>query len=91
MCLQPEPDAEAVALSIQVRCHAGHRGEETPRSFRLGRREVGIAEVLDRWHGPDHRYFKVRSLEDDRYILRHDEALHRWELTLFERGGSIPK
>jgi hypothetical protein len=27
--------------------------------------------VLDRWLGPDHRYFKVRTA-DGIYILRHD-------------------
>ena len=72
---------------VDVECHAGYRGEETPRRFRLGERQVEIAEVVDRWLAPDHRYFKVQDAQGDLYILRHDVAADRWELTLF-RGGA---
>lgn len=72
-------------MDVRVQCHAGYREEETPRRLRLGCREVVVAEVLDRWLPPDHRYFKVRGDDGARYILRHDVALGRWDLTLFER------
>lgn len=71
---------------IAVDCHAGHRGEETPRRFRLGARSVEVADVLDRWLAPDHRYFKVRGDDGDVYILRHDPQADAWELTMFQRG-----
>src|SRR3954462_11079813 len=61
-----------VFMDGRVDCHAGHRGEETPRRFDLGGRVREVLEVLDRWYGPDHRYFKVRA-PDGVYILRHDE------------------
>ncbi len=72
-------------MIVRVECYAGHRGEETPRRFFLGERRIEVVAVLDRWLAPDHRYFKVAG--DDRavYILRHDAASARWELTLFER------
>ena len=72
-------------LNIRVECYAGHRGEETPHRFFLGERGVNVIEVLDRWLAPDHRYFKVRGDDGSVYILRHDVASERWELTLFER------
>lgn len=72
-------------MELSVECYAGFRGEETPRRFRLGSREVGVEEVLDRWLAPDHRYFKVRGGDGAVYILRHDPESGRWELTLFER------
>jgi len=72
---------------IEVECYAGYRGEQTPRRFRLGGGPVEIAEVVDSWLAPDHRYFKVRDAQDNRYILRHDVAADRWELTWFRRGG----
>ncbi len=77
-------------LTVRVDCYAGHRGEETPRRFRLGEREIEVAEELDRWLAPDHRYFKVRGGDGDVYILRHDPELDRWELTLYAsaRGRS---
>ena len=73
-------------LAIRVDCHAGHRGEEAPWRFWIAEREVVVADVLDRWLAPDHRYFKVRDDDGDIYILRHDRAADRWELTLFQRG-----
>ena len=61
------------------------RREETPVRFQRGDRSVEVDEVLDRWLAPDHRYFKVRTVEGI-YILRNDITSGGWELTLFERG-----
>jgi hypothetical protein len=46
-----------------------------------------VADVLDRWLAPDHRYFKVRGTDGAIYILRHDANSGDWELTLFENSG----
>jgi hypothetical protein len=73
-------------LQVCVECYAGYRGEETPRCFSIGDRDVQVLEVLDRWLSPDHRYFKLKGDDGDTYILRHDTAADRWELTLFQRG-----
>jgi hypothetical protein len=53
------------------------------RRFRIGQRQVQIAEVVDSWLAPDYRYFKVKDTQGDLYILRHDVASYRWELTWF--------
>ncbi|MGZ6125641.1 MAG: hypothetical protein ACXWLR_11820 [Myxococcales bacterium] len=70
-------------MDVRVDCYAGHRGEETPRRFELGGRVREVEEVIDRWYGPDHRYFKVRAGDGGVYILRHDEPSDRWELVVF--------
>ena len=70
-------------MDVRVDCYAGHRGEETPRRFALGGRTREVTEVIDRWYGPDHRYFKVRGDDGGIYILRHDEPTDRWELVVF--------
>lgn len=72
--------------NIRVECYAGHRGEETPRRFYLGRRRIEVETVIDRWLAPDHRYFKVRGDDGDRYLLRHDPATGDWELILYDRN-----
>ncbi len=77
--------SSAEDLAIRVECYAGHRGEETPRRFFLGSRPVEVIEVVDRWLAPAYRYFKVRGDDDAIYILRHDVAMGRWELTMFDR------
>ena len=77
-------------LIADVECYAGHRGEETPRRFRIGERQIEIAEVEDRWLAPDHRYFKVKALDGDLYILRHDVVASVWEVAMFRSGAYPP-
>ena len=67
---------------IHVECYAGYRGEQTPRVLALGKTRVAVAEVLDQWLAPDHRYFKVRGADGHTYILCHDVVRDCWELTL---------
>lgn len=80
----PQEQSETM---VRVECHAGYRADEVPVRFHLGTRRIEVAEVLDRWLAPDHRYFKVLGDDGDTYILRHDTVVDRWELTLFARGA----
>jgi len=77
---------EAGTMMIRVLCYEGYTGEETPRAFYLGERLVEVAEILDRWRGEDHEYFKLAARDGSRYILRRDRDSGEWELTLFTRG-----
>jgi hypothetical protein len=74
-------------LCISVDCYAGYRGEETPLRFRLGDRLIEIAEVVDCWLAPDHRYFKARTSRcASSGMTRQPEC----ELTLFEAHKKFP-
>jgi len=79
----PKQLTEERLLSIRVECYAGHRGEQTPRTLILGDRRIAVAEVLDAWLAPDHRYFKLKAADGDTYLVRHDERSDTWELTMF--------
>jgi hypothetical protein len=70
-------------LMVEVECYAGYRGEETPRRFTLAGTTIEIADVVDCWLAPDHRYFKVRDDAGHVYILRHDVVSGQWEVTFF--------
>jgi len=74
----------AGGIPIQVECYSGYRGEETPRRLTLRGRRIEVAELLDRWLGPEHRYFKLRGDDGGIYLIRHDTAEQLWELTLFD-------
>ena len=74
-------------LAIAVECYAGYRGEETPRRFRLGERQVEIVDVVNRWLTPGHRYFKVKDVQANLYILREDVSSGQWELTFSGTAG----
>jgi hypothetical protein len=77
-------------LAIRVECYAGHRAEQTPRRMWLEERAIEL-RVLDAWLAPDHRYFKVAGDDGSLYIIRHDVASDRWEMTMFQRGGGPPR
>ena len=70
-------------MKIRVQCYAGYRGEEEPRTFDLEDRRVEVVQIIDRWLGPDHRYFKVQADDGNVYILRHDEPAGEWKITSF--------
>jgi hypothetical protein len=60
-------------------------GVEKLRRIRFDSRQI-VAENIDRWHGKNYRYFKVKSSDGDLYILRHSEIRNDWELTMYERS-----
>ena len=73
---------------LEVECYSGYRDDELPRRFRLGTRQVEVAEIIDRWLDPRCRYFKLRGDDGGVYILRHDAATGDWEMTLYQ--GPVP-
>lgn len=74
---------------VRVECSAGHRGEPTPTRFSFGGVWIEVAEVVDAWLAPDHRYFKVRGSDGARYILRNDVMAARWQLTVYDLMGLV--
>ena len=72
--------------TLRVECYAGHRGDSEPRRLHLGKREVAVTEIIDRWLDPRHRYFKLRGDDGGIYLLRQDTIEDRWELTLYDSG-----
>ncbi|HSA81616.1 MAG TPA: hypothetical protein VLE23_12415 [Geminicoccaceae bacterium] len=71
-------------MIVRVECYAGHRGEETPRRLRFDGRTIELAELLDCWLAPNHRYFKMRAENGATYIMRQGEPSGLWELALYQ-------
>ena len=70
-------------LQVKVEREAGPFGE-TLKRFHLDGRQVEIAENIDRWPGAGYCYFKVKGDDGNLYILRLDEGLAAWDLTMFQ-------
>ena len=77
-----------MSLRIYVDAYSGYKANERPIRFWLDPaiREnelTGLYEieaVEDRWYDPNAEYFKVRTTEGKRYILRFNEREERWTL-----------
>ena len=72
-------------MRIRVECYAGYRGEETPRCLVFDGRAVDVAEVVDRWLAPEHRYFKLRGADDAVYIVLEGTGVLEVEGNRIER------
>jgi hypothetical protein len=70
-------------MKIRVECYTGYGGEETPRRFWLGNTKVEVAEVLERWLGPDKRYFKILGDNHSIYTFCLHLKTGIWELSFY--------
>ncbi len=76
-------------MRIQVEYRSEGTGSIHPERFFVGKRELGIVEVIDRWIAPHLSYFKVKAEDNAEYILRWDTQDNSWEITLF-RSSALP-
>jgi hypothetical protein len=83
--IEPGPDKEEMT-AVRVRSYAGYRAEESPQRFFIGKREVKVVEIIDRWLDPAYSYFKVRGDDDGIYILRYSQDSDAWDMHLFSSG-----
>jgi len=71
-------------MKIKVECYSGYRAEESPRKLILGDRPVNVKNIIDRWIGENHRYFKIEGEDNRHYLIRYDEDGDFWELMKFD-------
>jgi hypothetical protein len=69
---------------VHVQSGAPRKSDDTPTVFTIGDRKFNVQEVLDRWDGADHTYFRVLAEDGIIYILRHDLQTDEWEVTLMD-------
>jgi hypothetical protein len=69
-----------MSLQIYVDAFSGYNANERPIRFHLDDETYGIASIEDRWQEPNAEYFKVRTADGKRYLLRYDEHLDEWTL-----------
>ncbi len=55
-----------------------------PVSFSIGDRTFRVMEVVDRWHGRDHAYYKLIADEGNLYVIMHELNTDTWELVQME-------
>ena len=81
--------AGPVRIPLKVESYSGYAADERPVAFRLGDRRISVVEVVDRWYGEDHAYFKLIGQDGMRYLIRQDRTAGIWELILFEGPAPV--
>jgi hypothetical protein len=66
---------------VDVETYDGHKGAERPLAFTWKERRIECKEILDRWYGEDHEYFKSEGDDGRTYILRYDREKDIWEIS----------
>ncbi len=79
-------------MGLRVVCYSGRKVDERPVRFQLGDHEYFVEEVVDQWYGPDDTFFKVRTSDQNLYVLRRRSSTPEgeWTLEAFQdstRGG----
>jgi hypothetical protein len=78
-------------MTIAVECYSGYKANERPVAFTFEGRHWEIAEILDRWYEggvqpgrPQTNYFRVRTVEDNLFLLRYLSLFDDWAIWVEE-------
>jgi hypothetical protein len=74
-------------MQIRVETYVEEDGVEKLWRFCFDSREIEVAEIIDKWHGTDYRYFAARASDGTAYILRLNDLQADWELTMYQRAA----
>jgi hypothetical protein len=88
VCLKEVPKSEAemaeardyVAYFCGLECYDKWRRERAEADTKIKVDCYAGYLILDRWAGPDQRYFKVQADDGRTLVLRHDTTSGNWEL-----------
>ena len=75
-------------MKIRVETYDGYRAGERPLRFHIGAKKHDVVDILDRWFGEDHDYFKVIADDGGVYVLRYNRCEDGWELAQYRASGA---
>ena len=65
---------------IQVDCYSGYKANERPINFTVRGRRLMVEEIIDRWYGINHSYFKILANDQKTYFIKYDQDEDLWTL-----------
>lgn len=79
--------ADVYYEKVQVECYSGYKTNERPIAFTYQGRRLDISEILDRWYEggldasqPQINYFKVRTSDEQVFLLRYLSLFNAWSV-----------
>lgn len=75
-------------VKIEVVAYSGYKANERPLCFVLKEQKLGVVDVVDRWYGEEHDYFKVLADDGKVYLIRWHRLMDVWFLVkVLEKTG----
>ena len=65
---------------IKVSCYSSYKANERPINFTVRGRNLLVEEIIDRWYGVNHSYFKILANDQKIYLIRYDQDEDLWTL-----------
>jgi hypothetical protein len=63
-----------------VECHSDYEYAERPISLTWNGQHLAISEIIDRWHIPGARCFRVRTVDGQVFELFYGELYDEWRI-----------
>ena len=76
-------------VNIEVVAYSGYKANERPLYFFLERKKVSVVDVLDRWYGEEHDYYKILADDGKVYLIRWHRLLDLWFLVKIMEGQGL--
>jgi hypothetical protein len=65
---------------IKVVTYSGYKANERPLRLRIDEKDLEVVQVIDRWYGVDHDYFKCLASDGQVYMLKWHRTHDQWFL-----------
>jgi len=72
--------ANNLPKEIEVAAYSGYKANERPLYFLIDCNRLEVKEIVDRWYGEEHDYFKVLADDGRVYLLRWRRSEDRWHV-----------
>lgn len=74
---------------VEVVAYSGYKANERPLYFVLDQERLEVKNLIDRWYGLEHDYFKVLAGDGRVYLLKWHRSLDLWFVEkVMERMGT---
>ena len=79
---------DSLPKKIEVVAYSGYKANERPLYFIMDHQRLEVQNVIDRWYGVEHDYYKVIADDGRVYLLKWHRRLDLWFLErIMERLG----
>jgi hypothetical protein len=63
---------------VHVVAYSGYKANERPLHFLMDDRKLEVVNLIDRWYGEEHDYFKILANDGKVYLLQWQRGPDLW-------------